>query len=835
MKLSLAQKMTWMGILIFGALAAVSYLSHHQFRLVEKAHEEADLHQQTLSERMSQLIRTNRFESHLSRLTLLAKNAIIDKDAGNISDATRQAMARHSVFLESETATLQDFAADEPDQRRYKSLTDAIPRFTAAVQADLPALIASHGQKARQIAARFAELEDHISSQESDIAAHLQSLDRVLKEKMTQARRESHGARLATSAKLNLVHLQKDFTVHSLTPGSNITDYERRETEKHTADFRENIQKLAAQAPFLKHVLDTVRTYFDLFLEKGAELTDPAVFQESSEKNRIRIQLDAFAEDLLDKIEGIIQRIEFAGEQAGEIRSHMDRLSRIQMYHARLMVSVLRAVSEQGAGAIREEYLKQMAASEKVIRYDLLQLSRYLATGAENETVRALNTAYEDLFETVNTRLKQLIETSGAETRRIDGLFAETDDTIDRQARKLAQTLQEMRESAAENVARSKDRVAQIEKALSANLHRQRRAAILFLTAVSAGILLAFFFFSKSIVRPLRSMMNDLGRGAEQVTSAATEISASNQSLSAGSSRQAGSLEETVVSLEQMANMTRDNADHARQTNRLAQDAETVFDEANASMRRLVASMEEMIQTGEKIFVIVKSIDAIAFQTNLLALNAAVEAARAGSAGAGFSVVAEEVRNLALQAAEAARNTGDLIESAVAKMKQGDEMVGITVEAFREASTRSRDISHLVSKIHGASQKQASDIRQIQDAAARMDTVVQQNAAIAEETASASEELYAQAETMKALVMRLEEVIAGKAGGNGYSHPSGPEMSQVPMEEIPTRISTGKRQVSSRLFSMFSSNSSGAAGFSRSSTATSTSAKGLFELNEPKT
>ena len=783
-KLSITRKMTWMGILIFGALATAFYLSHHQFRLVAKAREEADLYQQALSDRMNQLIRTNRYEYHLSRLTLLAKNAIIDKDAGNISDAAHQAIARHSDFIESETATLQDFAADGSDQSRYESLTDAIPRFTAAVQADLPALIASHGQTARQIAARFAELEDHIAAQESEITAHLQALDRVLKDKMTQARRESHGARLATSAKLNVVHLQKDFTVRSLTPASDFTDYERRKTEKHTADFRENIQKLKAQAPFLAHVLGTVQTYFDLFLEKGSRLADPASFQEPSEKNRVRIQFDAFAEDLLDKIEGIIQRIEFAGEQAGEIRSYMDRLSRIQMYHAQLMVSVLRAVSERGAGAIREEYLKRIAASEKVIRYDLLQLTQYLATGEENETVRALNTAYDGLFETVNTRLKQLIETSGAETRRIDGLFAEADETIDRQARELAQTLQGMRESAAENVARSKDRVAQIEKALSANLHRQQRVAVLFLSVVSAGILLAFFFFSRSIVRPLKSMMNDLGRGAEQVTSAATEISASNQSLSAGSSRQAASLEETVASLEQMANMTGDNADRARQANRLAQDAETVFEDADASMRRLVASMEEMIQTGEEIFVIAKSIDAIAFQTNLLALNAAVEAARAGSAGAGFSVVADEVRNLARQAAEAARNTGHLIESAVAKMKQGDEMVGITVKAFQEASTRSRDIGRLVSEIHDASKTQASDIQQIQDAAARMDTVVQQNAAIAEETASVSEELNGQAETMKDMVLRLEKVITGKERGHRHSNRQEPKIPFVPVERI---------------------------------------------------
>jgi methyl-accepting chemotaxis protein len=177
--------------------------------------------------------------------------------------------------------------------------------------------------------------------------------------------------------------------------------------------------------------------------------------------------------------------------------------------------------------------------------------------------------------------------------------------------------------------------------------------------------------------------------------------------------------------------------------------------------------MEEISKASQETQKIVKTIDEVAFQTNLLALNAAVEAARAGEAGAGFAVVADEVRNLAIRAADAAKNTADLIEGTVKKVKDGGALVATTNEAFTQVAESASRVGELLSEIATASNEQAQGIGQVNTAVAEMDKVVQRNAANAEESASASEEMNAQAEHMKGFVENLVVLVGGNSKGAG--------------------------------------------------------------------
>ncbi|MFH1982347.1 MAG: methyl-accepting chemotaxis protein [Pseudomonadota bacterium] len=288
---------------------------------------------------------------------------------------------------------------------------------------------------------------------------------------------------------------------------------------------------------------------------------------------------------------------------------------------------------------------------------------------------------------------------------------------------------------------------------------------ILVIALGSGGAISIFlaFIIIRSITGPVNTIVAGLERSANEVSSASSQISGSSQTLAEGASEQAATIEETSSSLEEMSSMTKQNADNAGQADGLMQEANKVVGQANDSMAQLTDSMKEISIASEETSKIIKKIDEIAFQTNLLALNAAVEAARAGEAGAGFAVVADEVRNLAMRAADAAKETANLIEGTVKKVNLGGELVTETNEAFIKVAESASKVGELVGEISAASNEQAQGIEQINRAVVEMDKVVQQNAATSEESASASEEMSAQAEQMLSLVSDLVSVIRGSA------------------------------------------------------------------------
>ncbi len=285
------------------------------------------------------------------------------------------------------------------------------------------------------------------------------------------------------------------------------------------------------------------------------------------------------------------------------------------------------------------------------------------------------------------------------------------------------------------------------------------------LIAIVVGVAMAFFI-TRSITGPINKVIDGLTNGAEQVASASGQVSSSSQQMAEGASEQASSLEESTSSLEEIGSMARQNAENANQAKTMMDEARTVVAKVDGNMKNLVTATEEIAKSSEETGKIIKTIDEIAFQTNLLALNAAVEAARAGEAGAGFAVVADEVRNLAMRAAEAAKNTADLIENTITAVKNGSELTVSTQEAFLENAEISEKIGKLVDEIAAASNEQSQGIEQVNIAMGQMDKVTQAAAANAEESASASEEMSSQAAELKDLVGVLVTIV-GETSGNG--------------------------------------------------------------------
>ena len=266
-----------------------------------------------------------------------------------------------------------------------------------------------------------------------------------------------------------------------------------------------------------------------------------------------------------------------------------------------------------------------------------------------------------------------------------------------------------------------------------------------------------------------------------QVEGGARQVASTSVTLADGAANQASAIQELTASIEEISSQTELNASHAKEAQEYAELSKNKAEEGNSQMSVMLQAMDEINQSSANISKIIKVIDDIAFQTNILALNAAIEAAHAGQHGKGFSVVAEEVRNLSARSAEAAKETSEMIESSIHKISDGTGIAASTANSLKEITNNISHAAQLISQIAEASEQQSGGIHQINQGINQISGVIQDISATSEESSAASEQLLGQAEALKSEVSKFKlrdsrssDTKKPKAKGKGRNKAAAP-------------------------------------------------------------
>jgi methyl-accepting chemotaxis protein len=400
-----------------------------------------------------------------------------------------------------------------------------------------------------------------------------------------------------------------------------------------------------------------------------------------------------------------------------------------------------------------ELFKKQVAAHAENLQQSTERWNRYRAL-ARTDKEQELVAAYEKARVAWEQATARIFEARKQKTIRQRRAAAELS------LGEAAAAFSEMREAL--NVAQELNlELAAANQAAAEQTYRRASAFVLGIAVVAAlaGVFL-WWWIGVRTSREVRAIAGGLRERAGQVVATAYCVSASAASLAQASNEQAATLEETASSAEQIGTMARETADHADRAQALMSAMSARVTDANQSIGHMVSTMASVRESSQRVSKIIRTIDEIAFQTNILALNAAVEAARAGEAGMGFAVVAAEVRNLAQRAAQAARDTTQLIEESMARSSEGDGSVQQVRTSIADITSATGELTQALQGIHAVARQQAHGLAQIAVAVQQMGQTTQTTAANAEESAAASDVLHAQANGAMQAVGALE-AIAG--------------------------------------------------------------------------
>ncbi len=341
---------------------------------------------------------------------------------------------------------------------------------------------------------------------------------------------------------------------------------------------------------------------------------------------------------------------------------------------------------------------------------------------------------------------------------------AEDSDAVRTAARELAEAQQEIAKSLASlSTDVAGELTGQLAEMQSVAAARQRAKAVICAVVLGIAGLVISLIIKRLVTGPIHHVAEMLLDHAARVQQSADQLVCSSDQIAQGALNQAANLQEASGALESLSARTSQNAGDAREANRVSSEVHGTTESSQDAMQRMAAAIAKIKESADSTSRIIRTIDEIAFQTNLLALNAAVEAARAGEAGKGFAVVAEEVRNLAQRSADAARNTAGLIDGSRTSADHGVHVVDEVGGALGQIVEGIGAVSALVERVANASDEQASTVAGINRSVIEMDQLTQNNAAVAEESASAARLLTDQARELCEVADDLLRVVHGNA------------------------------------------------------------------------